>query len=65
MNRVNNLIKQETKENIKNTFKESFLILVYELVGTAMMTCLICNYYAQKTELAAEAGLITTEDSGA
>ena len=43
------LIRQETKEEIKNTFRESFLILVYEMVGTAMLTTLIANYYAIKT----------------
>ena len=43
------LLRQDTKENIKNTFRESFLILVYECVGTAMMTTLIANYYAMKS----------------
>ena len=49
---MSNLLRQETKDNIKNTFKESILILIYECVGTAMMTSLICNYYAQKIEAA-------------
>ena len=44
------LLRQETKENLVNTSKESALILVYELIGTAMMTLLISNYYAQKME---------------
>jgi len=47
---MSTLLRQETKDNIKNTFKESILILIYEMVGTAMMTSLICNYYAQKME---------------
>lgn len=42
-------IKSETKETVKNTFRESFLILVYECVGTAMLTTLIANYYAIRT----------------
>jgi glycerol uptake facilitator-like aquaporin len=46
---MSTLLRQETKENIKNTFKESFLILVYECVGTAMLTTLIANYYTIKT----------------
>ena len=49
---MSNLLRQETKDNIKNTFKESILILIYEMVGTAMMSSLICNYYAQKMEAA-------------
>jgi len=43
---MSTLIKQETKENIKSTFKESFLILLYEMLGTAMMTMLIASFYA-------------------
>lgn len=31
---------------MKTTAKESFLILLYEGVGTAMMTTLILNYYS-------------------
>ena len=41
------MLKPETKENLKQTFKESFLILMYEMIGTAMMTVLILNFYAQ------------------
>jgi len=41
------MLKPETKENLKQTFKESFLILMYECIGTAMMTVLILNFYAQ------------------
>ena len=41
------MLKPETKENLKQTFKESFLILMYEGIGTAMMTVLIMNFYAQ------------------
>lgn len=46
---MSTILKSETKEEIKNTFRESFLILVYECVGTAMLTTLIANYYAIKT----------------
>lgn len=46
---MSTLLRQETKETIKNTARESFLILVYECVGTAMLTTLIANYYAIKT----------------
>jgi len=48
---MSNLLKEETKQNIRETVKESILILVYECVGTAMLTTLIANYYAQKNEM--------------
>ena len=41
------IVSRETQEYIKTTAKESFLILLYEGVGTAMMTTLIYNYYSQ------------------
>ena len=44
------LLRQETKESLITTSKESALILLFEAVGTAMMTLLITNYYAQKME---------------
>lgn len=40
------IVSRETQEYIKTTAKESFLILLYEGVGTAMMTTLIFNYFA-------------------
>jgi hypothetical protein len=40
------LLRQETQESIKSTAKESFLILLYEMIGTAMMTALVANYFA-------------------
>lgn len=40
-------MNNDTKEDLKQKFKESFLILMYEMIGTAMMTVLILNYYAQ------------------
>lgn len=43
-------VSRETQEYVKATFKDSFLILLYEGVGTAMMTTLICNYYGQLSE---------------
>jgi glycerol uptake facilitator-like aquaporin len=39
------LLKEDTKESLKSTAKESFLILIYELIGTCMMSALITNYY--------------------
>ena len=47
---MSNLLRQETKESLITTSKESALILLFEAVGTAMMTLLITNYYAQKME---------------
>jgi len=41
------LLSQHTQESMKNTAKESTLILIYELLGTAMMTALITNYFSQ------------------
>jgi len=32
------------------TAKESSLILLYEMIGTSMMTLLIVNYYAQQSQ---------------
>ena len=32
---------------MKNTARESFLILLYEMMGTAFMTCLVTNYFSQ------------------
>mmetsp|Transcript_2952 Transcript_2952/g.5000 ORF Transcript_2952/g.5000 Transcript_2952/m.5000 type:complete len:160 (+) Transcript_2952:24-503(+) len=44
------LVSRETQEYVKTTAKESFLILLYESVGTAFMTTLIYNYYAMMSE---------------
>ena len=41
------LLSQHTQESMKNTAKESTLILIYECLGTAMMTALITNYFSQ------------------
>lgn len=38
-----NMPSEEFKENVQNTFKESLLILVYEFMGTALMTILFIN----------------------
>jgi hypothetical protein len=38
------MIRQDTKENLKNTFRESLLILIYEFLGTFMMGTLFINY---------------------
>ena len=37
-------MKASTKENLKNTFNESLLILVYEFLGTFMISTLFVNY---------------------
>ena len=44
------LLTHETQESIKNTAKESFLILIYELIGTAMMAALVSNYMSLLTQ---------------
>ena len=38
------MLRQDTKENLKNTFRESLLILIYEFLGTFMMGTLFINY---------------------
>ena len=38
------MIRQSTKENLKNTFNESLLILIYEFLGTFMMGTLFINF---------------------
>ena len=42
------ILRQETTEHVKNTMKESILILLYEMLGTAMMSILITNYYSMR-----------------
>ena len=34
---------EELKENVRNTFKDSLLILIYEFMGTALLTILFIN----------------------
>ena len=41
------LVKQDTKDNVIRTFKESSIILVYELIGTFVLTTLVANYCYQ------------------
>lgn len=41
------VLSQHTQETMKNTAKESFLILLYEMIGTAFMSALVTNYFAQ------------------
>ena len=36
-------VSEETKENLKSTFRESLLILVYEFLGTLLLTTLFIN----------------------
>ena len=39
------LLKDDTKEQVRNTLKESSLILLYECLGTALLSGIICNYF--------------------
>ena len=41
------LVRQDTKENVVRTFKESSIILVYELIGSFILTTLVANYMYQ------------------
>lgn len=41
------LLKPETQEHLRNTFKDSALILVYEFIGTTILCSLVANYYNQ------------------
>lgn len=50
MGALESKVSPETKENVVATAKESSLILLYECIGTAMMTLLITNYYAQLSQ---------------
>lgn len=36
-----------SREMIKNTMKESFLILLFEFIGTIALSCLVNNYYSE------------------
>lgn len=38
-------LNPETKAKIKETFQESYLGLLYEMLGTSLMTILVGNYY--------------------
>ena len=55
------LLSQHTQESMRNTAKESVLILIYECLGTAMMTALITNYFSQ---IAISNGLGGADQSG-
>jgi len=41
-------MRQETKETLVNTFKESALILVYEFLGTICFTLLYINSASER-----------------
>ena len=41
------LLSSRTTETVKNTAKESAVILVFEFIGTFLMTTLIMNYYSE------------------
>jgi glycerol uptake facilitator-like aquaporin len=58
------LLKDDTKDNIKNTAKESFLILLYEMIGTAMMTALISNYFYEHAALGGKPGVNSIDNTG-
>ena len=53
-------MKEETKESFKTTMKESFLILLYEMIGTMMLASMVSNYYFQK--LPVELGAVEITD---
>lgn len=40
------LLTEDTKEHLRSTMKDSMLILVYEFIGTSILSTLICNYYS-------------------
>lgn len=52
------MIRQDTKENIKNTFKESLLILIYEFLGSFMMATLFINYCKSRKGRGASSSII-------
>jgi glycerol uptake facilitator-like aquaporin len=52
------LLKDDTKENLRSTLKESFLILLYEMIGTCMLTAMVINYYYQVQQ--GDASILTT-----
>jgi len=58
------LLKDDTRDNIKNTAKESFLILLYELIGTTMMTCLVSNYFYQHAANKGFGGVNSIDNTG-
>jgi hypothetical protein len=37
------MLTEETQDNLRSTFKESLLILIYEFMGAALMTILFIN----------------------
>ena len=41
------LLSQKTQETVKNTAKESLIILIFEMIGTFLMTTLISNFYSE------------------
>ena len=45
------LLQDDTKEQVRNTLKESSLILLYECLGTAMLSGIICNYFYESASL--------------
>ena len=45
------LLKDETKESVRNTLKESSLILLYECLGTAMLSSIVCNYFYESAAI--------------
>lgn len=41
------LVRQEHKEVLVRTCRESFIILIYEFIGTTILTTLVANYMYQ------------------
>ena len=46
------MLRSETREVLKSTFKDSILILVYEFIGTTILAALITNYYVHIQNIA-------------
>ena len=38
------MVSEDMKENLRSTFRESLLILVYEFLGTFFISLLFMNY---------------------
>jgi len=48
------------KQAIISTFREAALMIVYELIGTFLLTFLIANYYSQASKPVCVAGVPST-----
>lgn len=41
------ILGADAKEQLRSTFKDSVLILVYEFIGTTILTILVCNFMSE------------------